>query len=72
MSDLSYSRDEAPVTKKDFKELLKERNANMASELAKDLDPIKTGLGDLDRHTGALEDKMEELTSTTSNHDTAI
>ncbi|CAH2250665.1 Hypothetical predicted protein [Pelobates cultripes] len=62
ISDLSNGRDTAPVTKKDLKGFIRDINANMATELAKH---IKAGLD-------AIEDKMEDLTTTTSNHDSAI
>ncbi|CAH2316905.1 Hypothetical predicted protein [Pelobates cultripes] len=66
------SQDKAPVNRGDLKELLHNIKRNMAAELTKHLAPIREGLEDLTSRTLAVEDKMEEISTTTSNHDRAL
>ncbi|CAH2247658.1 Hypothetical predicted protein [Pelobates cultripes] len=62
----------APLTKRDLKDMLTEMKSLVAEELTKHLAPLKEGLTDLTKRTQALENKMEEVTATTSTHEASI
>ncbi|CAH2306947.1 Hypothetical predicted protein, partial [Pelobates cultripes] len=72
ISEAGRSQDLSSLTRKDHRGLLQEIKDNMAVEFSKHLAPIREGLEDRTKRTLAVEEKMEDLSTTTSTHDRAL